>query len=61
MKNENSAATKRDAPKISAPKIVDPERDVPGTIDSTWNNPMNKAILYDMAFKSVKIAFLFAK
>lgn len=34
-KNENSAATNRDAPKIIAPKIVAPERDVPGTIDST--------------------------
>ena len=34
-KNENSAATKRDAPRRIAPKIVAPDREVPGTNDKT--------------------------
>ena len=34
-KNENSAAIDRDAPSIMAPRIVAPEREVPGIRDST--------------------------
>ena len=34
-KNENSAAKLLDVPTIIAPKIVEPEREVPGMIDRT--------------------------
>ena len=34
-KNENSAAAVLDTPTVDAPKIVEPERDVPGIRDST--------------------------
>ena len=30
MKNENSAAASRDIPRIIAPRMVEPEREVPG-------------------------------
>ncbi len=35
IKNENSVPTNREQPTIIAPKIVEPEREVPGTKDST--------------------------
>ena len=34
-KNENSAAIPREQPRIIAPSIVEPERDVPGIREST--------------------------
>lgn len=45
IKNENSAATKREVPNKIAPKIVAPEREVPGTKERTWNTPIKKAVL----------------
>ena len=42
-KNENSVATNLEAPIKIAPRIVAPEREVPGTSASTWNNPTNNA------------------
>ena len=44
-KKENSAAMKREAPIRVAPKIVAPERDVPGIKASIWKIPMPKAVL----------------
>ena len=44
-KNENSAATILEVPKKIAPKIVEPERDVPGIRDKTWNAPISNAVL----------------
>ena len=45
-KNVNSAATVLDNPMAIPPKIVAPERDVPGNIAAiTWNNPTIKACL----------------
>ena len=44
-KNVNSAATVRDVPSSIAPRMVAPERDVPGTRLSTWNRPMPSAVL----------------
>lgn len=46
-KNENSVATYLDAPIKIAPKIVAPDRDVPGTIDKIWKIPIKIAVLYD--------------
>ena len=44
-KKENSAAIPRDAPKITAPKMVEPEREVPGISARTWNAPIKIAVL----------------
>lgn len=44
-KNENSAEIKRDAPSKIPPKIVAPEREVPGIKASTWKRPIKKANL----------------
>lgn len=44
-KNVNSAATARVQPSKRPPMIVEPERDVPGTSDSTWKQPMPSAVL----------------
>lgn len=44
-KNENSVATKREAPIKIAPKMVAPEREVPGINASTWKAPTIKAAL----------------
>ena len=35
----------REQPRIMAPKMVAPEREVPGTRESTWNRPMKNAVL----------------
>ncbi len=40
MKKENSAAVVRSKPRMSAPIIVAPEREVPGTRDRTWKRPV---------------------
>ena len=45
-KKEYSAATKQEVPRIIAPIIVAPEREVPGIRASTWNHPIITAILY---------------
>ena len=45
-KNVNSAATARVQPSSRPPMIVDPERDVPGTSERTWKQPMPIAVLY---------------
>ena len=44
-KNENSVATKREAPIKIAPKMVAPEREVPGINASAWKAPTIKAAL----------------
>ena len=44
-KKEYSAATKREEPINIAPKMVEPEREVPGIKDNSWNNPIDKAVL----------------
>ena len=49
-KNVNSAAATLDTPKSNAPMMVAPEREVPGMIESTWNIPMKKAVLYVISF-----------
>ena len=46
-KNENSAALCLLRPKILAPIIVAPERDVPGIIASAWNWHKNHPNGYD--------------
>ena len=43
-KNVNSAATFLETPINNAPKIVAPERDVPGINDNTWNPPIISAV-----------------
>lgn len=43
-KNVNSAATFLETPINKAPKIVAPERDVPGINDNTWNPPIKSAV-----------------
>ena len=43
-KNVNSAATVREQPMSIAPRIVAPERLVPGTSARNWNRPMNRAM-----------------
>ncbi len=40
---ENSAAVRRSTPHSRAAMIVAPEREVPGTIASTWPNPISTA------------------
>ena len=43
-KNENSAAAGRETERIDAPRIVEPERDVPGTSESIWKTPTPNAV-----------------
>ena len=43
-KNVNSAATVREQTMSIAPRIVAPERLVPGTSARNWNRPMNRAM-----------------
>ena len=43
-KNENSAAAGREQPISIAPRIVAPEREVPGIIASTWKQPISAAV-----------------
>ncbi|MNT07172.1 hypothetical protein D3C72_1418660 [compost metagenome] len=42
-KNENSAAERLSVPINSAPTMVAPDREVPGTIARHWNRPILKA------------------
>ena len=48
-KNVNSAAATLETPISKAPIMVDPEREVPGIIESTWNKPITKAVSYPMS------------
>lgn len=57
-KNENSAATYLEQPKIIAPRIVEPEREVPGISAKIWKAPIMKAVLYDSLSKLVVCDFL---
>ena len=43
-KKLNSAAMGRDSPRSMAPRMVAPEREVPGIRARTWNAPMKKAM-----------------
>ena len=58
-KNENSVATKREAPIKIDPRIVAPEQDVPGTSAKTWNNPTRRAAWYVKSFREVQRGVLF--
>ena len=44
IKKENSAATAREHPKNTAPRIVAPEREVPGISASIWQTPISSAV-----------------
>ena len=43
-KNVNLDATERVQPSNRPPMMVEPERDVPGTSDRTWKQPMPSAV-----------------
>ena len=43
-KKENSAAAVLETPTVEAPRIVEPERDVPGINESTWKQPILIAV-----------------
>ena len=43
-KKENSVAARRERPSTYPPMIVAPERDVPGTSESTWASPIPSAV-----------------
>ena len=43
-KNVNLDATERVQPNSRPPMMVEPERDVPGTSESTWKQPMPNAV-----------------
>ena len=43
-KKENSVAARRERPSAYPPMIVAPEREVPGTSESTWASPMPSAV-----------------
>ena len=45
IKKENSAATVREVPSRVAPRMVEPEREVPGIRDRHWKAPMSNAVL----------------
>ena len=44
-KNENSAATVLDVPKRTAPSIVEPDLDVPGTSARIWKTPIKRCFV----------------
>ena len=48
-KKENSAAALRLRPRSMAPKMVAPEREVPGIMDKHWNRPMYTATDQDIS------------
>lgn len=54
----NSAATVREVPARIPPIMVEPERDVPGTTESTWNRPMMSAVLNDRFSRFVQVGLL---
>ena len=57
-KKVNSAATVREVPARIPPIMVEPERDVPGTTESTWNRPMMNAVLNDRFSRFVQVGLL---
>ena len=57
-KNVNSAATVLEVPTKIPPIIVEPEREVPGITESTWNIPINNAVLKDMDSNDVQVGLL---
>ena len=57
-KKVNSAATVREVPARIPPIMVEPERDVPGTTESTWNRPMMSAVLNDRFSRFVQVGLL---
>ena len=54
-KKVNSAAISLEAPIRIPPMMVEPEREVPGIRERTWNTPTKKASLKD---KSCKVLIL---
>ena len=52
-KKENSAATVREVPKIIAPIMVAPEREVPGIIAKAWKNPIMMIVEYLSSLKEL--------
>ena len=44
MKKENSVATKREQDSSMAPRMVEPEREVPGMMASSCRKPMQAAV-----------------
>ena len=45
MKKENSALAVRETPLNIPPRMVEPDLDVPGMSDKTWNEPIISASL----------------
>ena len=45
MKKENSAPALRPTPMRMAPRMVEPEREVPGIRLRHWKQPMSRAVL----------------
>ena len=43
-KKENSAPAERPTPRMMAPRMVEPERDVPGIRLRHWKHPMRMAV-----------------
>ena len=52
-KNVKRVATERDVPRSRPPMMVEPEREVPGTSESTWKQPMPSAVFHDRSSTSV--------
>ena len=52
MKKENSAPALRPTPSRMAPKMVEPEREVPGTRLRAWKQPMYRAVFQPMSWTS---------
>ena len=48
MKKENSAPAPRATPSRMAPRMVEPEREVPGIRLRHWKQPMSKAVFRSM-------------
>ena len=58
-KKEYSAATGRESPISMEPRMVDPEREVPGMMESAWNSPTENACESDSSRRSVTTGVLF--
>ena len=55
IKKENSVATVREVPTSIPPMMVEPEREVPGMRESTWKQPILKAVIGDMSSKLLTV------
>ena len=53
MKNENSVAIERLVPTNKPPRIVEPERLVPGTSAKHWKRPILIAVMKSNSLKSL--------